>query len=412
MLVAGLIVRYDGYEIVDSAINLKATLIDNAIILGLIFYGTRNIKDAVFLTKAIVAAVTVANIIWIASIRGYIDIGTMSAPAGAAGRVEGPFGHPNETAAVIVALLPACVVIARSSRGFSPAFWLVGAMSAIAMLFMTVSRGAFLAMLIGYPWAAYVFRRYLSLREILLWTCGLIVLGGVILSLLGTHFVALLLERVVTESGSSDVGALSSGRSGFWVRALETMLATPLTLITGFGWNVYDSMAFVYAPHNQYLLTWFELGLVGLCSFVLLLVRTLSTVRSGVDRASPPSRGYLMAFVFGFGAFLIVLFFSNLSHAWTYVWAYAGVSLRMALITLETKTSAPGSVVRREETPTNVRIRGVFGGSSKAGRRLTTSGQATKPLTTTNSASSRIKELGKESRTRCLEGDTHWDSMR
>jgi O-antigen ligase len=249
-------------------------------------------------------------------------------------------------------------------------------MSAIAMLLMTVSRGAFLAMLIGYPWAAYVFRRYVPMRETLLWTGGLVALGAVILSLLGTHFVALLLERVVTESGTSDVGALSSGRSGFWVRALETMLTTPVTLITGFGWDVYDSMGFVYAPHNQYLSTWFELGLVGLGSFVLLLLYTLSTVRFAVDWAGPASRGYLMAFVFGFGAYLIVLFFGNMSHAWTYVWAYAGVSLRMALIALQTKTSAPGGVVRREKTPTNVRDRGVLAGSSKAGRRLTTSEHA------------------------------------
>jgi hypothetical protein len=97
----------------------------------------------------------------------------------------------------------------------------------LAMLLMTASRGAFFAMLIGYSCAAYVFRRYLSLRQILLWTGALIALAAGVLSLLGTHFVALFLERVITESGASDIGVLSSGNTNFWANALDRMIASP-----------------------------------------------------------------------------------------------------------------------------------------------------------------------------------------
>jgi O-antigen ligase len=364
MLVAGLIIRYDGYQLINSAIALKATLVDNAIIFGLFFYGTRSIKDGLFLTKAIVAAVTVANIVCIASIWGYVDIQGVAATPEEGGRVSGPFGHPNETAALIAAVIPAYVAIARSSRGVWPLVWIAGATSSIAMLFMTASRGAFLAMLIGYPWTAYAFRRYVSLRQVLLWAGALIVLGAVVLSLLGTHFVALFLERVVTESGASDVGALSSGRSGIWTRALEKMMTMPITLITGFGWNSYDAMGLHYAPHSQYLLAWFELGLVGLCSFGVLLLRTLSTVRSGVDGAAPLSRGYLMAFVFGFVAFSIAMFFGNLYEPWTYLWAYAGVSLRMALVEADTSAS-PSSPGGEERQRVDLRNQNVIAGKVK-----------------------------------------------
>jgi O-antigen ligase len=349
MLVAGLIIRYEGYHVLDSAVNLKTTLIDQALILALFFYGTRTIKDGVFLTKVLVAAVTVANIICIASIEGHLDIEGVSATPEEGGRVSGPFGHPNGTAALIAAVIPAYVAIARSSGGAWPLVWIAGSTSAVAMLFMTASRGAFLGMLIGYPWAAYTFRRYLSSRQILLWTGASIVLGAVVLSLVGTQFVALFLERVVTESTASDVGALSSGRSDIWVRALEKMITTPITLITGFGWDAYDSMALHYGVHNQYFNFWFELGLVGLCSFVTLLLRTLFTVRSAVDGAAPASRGYLMAFVFGFVAFSITLFFGQMFLPWVYVWAYAGMSLRMALLAVKADTSASVSSLGGEE---------------------------------------------------------------
>jgi hypothetical protein len=369
ILIAGLIVRYDGYHILDSVIALKSELIDDAIILGVFLYGTRTLKDGVFLIKVIVAAVTVANITYIAAFHGYIGIQGIG-PGDCerdclGGRASGPLGHPNGTGALLAAMLPAYVAIARSSRGSSPALWIVGAMCSIAMLLMTASRGAFFAMLIGYCWAAYVFRRYLSLRQILLWTGALIAIGAVVLILAGPHVAALFRERFVTESGASDIGALSSGRTGFWARALGAMMSMPLTFITGFGWNVYETMGFVYAAHSQYLRVWFELGLVGLCAFVFLVLRTLSTVRSSVDWASPLSRRYLIAFVFGFGAFLIALFFGDLYQPWTYVWAYAGVSLRMALVAVEAKDSAPTGAAGGGKRHVGLRDRSVAAATSR-----------------------------------------------
>jgi O-antigen ligase len=366
MLAASFVIHYPGYQLVESLIALKTGLVDNALIFGLFFYGTRTIKDGVFVTKGLVAAVTVANIISIANIEGYLAISGVAATGnGPAGRAIGAFGDPNETAALIVLMIPAYVAIVRSSGGVWPLMWIAGAMSSVAMLLMAASRGAFLAMLLGYPWTAYVFRRHVSLRQVLLWTGVLIAVGVVVLSLVGSHFATLFLERVVTESGASDVGTLSSGRSAIWGRALGRMLSAPLTLITGFGWNAWDSMGFYFAAHNEYLLTWFELGLVGLCSYLFLLLRTFSTARSAVDSASPLARGYLMAFVAGFGAFLIAIFFVLIFQPWAYVWAYAAVSLRMALISLEPHTSATEIAASGDEAQVGPRVQAVVPRSSR-----------------------------------------------
>jgi O-antigen ligase len=182
-------------------------------------------------------------------------------------------------------------------------------------------------------------------------------LGAICLALIGPHFVTLFLERVVTESGASDVGALSSGRSDIWLRAIEKMMAYPVTLITGFGWGVYDTMGFFFATHNYYLQLWFELGLVGLVSFLLLAWRTLATVRASVGRAPTQARGPLMAFVFGFGAFLISLFFAGAGEQCPYVFAVAGASLRMAICARDQSASRerdmtrdPGKALARKPT--------------------------------------------------------------
>jgi len=340
ILVAGLMVRYDSYRIVDSAIALKSSLIDYAVIFGLFFYGTRTVKDSLIVMKAVVIAVTIANVITLASIEGLVNIpGVDSTPGEGQGRVAGQFGGANGTAALVVCILPAFVAFAQASRGVWPLLWICGGLISVTMILVTASRGAMLAVLIAYPWAAYSFRRYVSARQILFCVGGLVIAAAAAFAVVGPHFVTLFLERVVTESTASDVGAFSSGRSDIWLRAIEKMMAYPITLITGFGWNVYDTMGFHYATHNYYLELWFELGLVGLISFVVLGWRTLAVVRASVERAPMPARGALIAFVFGFGAYLISLLFSSAAQPWPYVWALAAVCLRMSLAVLEQAAS-------------------------------------------------------------------------
>jgi len=331
IVVAGLLIHYDAYKIMDAAILLKSTLIDDAVIFGLFFYGTRSVKDALLVIKSVAIMVAIANVISIASIEGFVNIPGVAATPDENGRLAGAFGGPNGTAMMVIFILPAYVAFAQASRGVWPLLWICGGLVSIATLLMTVSRGAMVGLLIAYPLAAYTFRKYVSARQVLYSVGGLVILGAICLALIGPHFVTLFLERVVTESGASDVGALSSGRSDIWLRAIEKMMAYPVTLITGFGWGVYDTMGFFFATHNYYLQLWFELGLVGLVSFLLLAWRTLATVQASIDHAPTEARGPLMAFVFGFGAFLVSLCFGGSGEQSPFVWALAGVSLRMAI---------------------------------------------------------------------------------
>ena len=77
------------------------------------------------------------------------------------------------------------------------------------------------------------------------------------------------------------------------------MFGTPLTLLTGFGWEAYWTFPFRWVTHNHYLQQWFNLGLVGLICSVLLFVVPIRTVNAAANYADPDVRPMLIAFGIG-----------------------------------------------------------------------------------------------------------------
>jgi O-antigen ligase len=114
-----------------------------------------------------------------------------------------------------------------------------------------------------------------------------------------------------------------------WMNALAVMMDHPITLLTGFGWRVYETM-FVLVTHNYYLDQWFGLGLVGLGCLLTILYQTVSTALRAVAAASPQARPFMLALVFGTLGLSICIFFENLDRPWAYVWVYIGFTLRAA----------------------------------------------------------------------------------
>jgi O-antigen ligase len=126
-----------------------------------------------------------------------------------------------------------------------------------------------------------------------------------------------------------------------WSTALRVMMESPWTFITGFGFNVYSTMGFEYAPHNTYLGLLFNLGLPGLAAFLLIIVQAAFAARSAAEIASPEVRAYLIAYVVGFLALCGTIFFVELHEPWLYVWAYTGLMMRVAVCVREEKAVAP-----------------------------------------------------------------------
>lgn len=332
-LLAALVIEYRRYDLVDSAILLKAELLDAAVFFFACFHGVRNQRDIGVVLRAITLAVIAGNAVAITDVLGWTDFGLKVGERGEeAGRVFGTFGHANETATLIASMLPAMVGLAVLAHGVRKWVWIVGALVSAAVLLMTVSRGAYVGVVLGSALAAWLCRDVIPLRRVAAWAFAAVWVVALLVVAVSGLVGDVLTERVLGSSGVIDVGTASSGRTDIWWALIERMMSTPVTLLTGYGWATYSTMPFRYAPHNHYLGLWFELGLVGLLAYVAIIVTCVRRARSALRSAGPQIRPLLVAFIFGISCLSVILVFAELTTPWLYIWAYIGVSMRATLI--------------------------------------------------------------------------------
>jgi O-antigen ligase len=241
---------------------------------------------------------------------------------------------------MVVMLLPVMVVKVMFDRGASRLFWAAGVLFSLSALLMTVSRGAMVGLVLACIWGAFVFRRFLSLGRFAGWFGAAVLVVTVVVVTLGTTYLELLQDRLLGLSFDSDAAEASSGRTMIWGTALKVMMQQPWSFLTGFGFNVYSTMGFEYAPHNAYLGMLFNLGLPGLVAFLLIIVQAAFAARSAAEIAAPAVRAYLIAYVIGFLALCITIFFVELHEPWLYVWAYTGLMMRAAVCVREERAAA------------------------------------------------------------------------
>lgn len=342
-LIVALVIKYHGYNSIVSAMALKAELIDYALYCFVVFYGVQNEDDFRFVLRTLVAVVGVSSILTLTDLVGVTNLGMKVGERGAeADRVFGAFGHANETGSLLACMLPPLVAIAASSRGFARAFWL-GCTAASAVVFiLTVSRGSYVAVLLGYPIAAYLLRSYIPPGRIMTWLLGGV--GGVIVIAVAAAIIdpgaaAAIADRVF-DIGSMNLHQASSGRSDIWGLAVATMMDSPLTLITGFGWNTWSTMPTVFVLHNTYLDQWFNLGLIGLAAYAGIEYLTIVTAKRAVGMSFGAIQADMIAYVFGMMALSIAVFFQNLYTPRPYLWMYCGLVMRGAVLLFDKAAEA------------------------------------------------------------------------
>lgn len=335
-------IKYDGYELLTSLVNLKTAYVDHAIFLIVFFYGAQTLKDSLAVTDALAFGAVIANGITVLDASGVLGLNIIPVRTEniyEIGRVQGAFGEANGHAAVVVLLLPLMVAKVLLTRGLSRAFWAAGVLFSLAALLMTASRGAMLGLILAGIWGAYVFRRFISLGKFAGWVGGAVVVMSIVLISLSATYTEILQDRLLGISFSADASEATSGRSVVWAAALKVMMESPWTFLTGFGFDSYGTMGFEYAPHNTYLGLWFNLGLPGLLAFLLVIVQALFAARSAAEIATPDVRPYLIAFVVGFLALSVAIFFVELHEPWLYAWAYTGLTMRAVVSIRETRAA-------------------------------------------------------------------------
>jgi O-antigen ligase len=334
-LAAGILIQYRGYNLQSSGFDLKIGLYDNAIIFGMFLYGTRTLRDAEFLLKWILLAVAAANAIAIGNATGVFDIGVtvVGAEGNHIGRIYGAFGHANETAALILCLLPAYIAAALSASRAAIGLWVLAGATSGTLLLLTGSRGAFVGLALSAIFGSYICRKLVSWRRA---ASVALTLGAIAIPLcvfasmkLGGVLFHRIAEMFLTTGASDD-------RTQIWRPVLDQMMATPLTLITGFGWGAYDAVGPTFPTHNHYLMLWFELGIIGVGSFLMFLRELVITSIRAAKNAPDATGRYLVAFIYGVIGLAGAIFFTHMFNPWPYIYAYFGLMMRMAVIATQT----------------------------------------------------------------------------
>ena len=359
-------IHYPGYDARNAGIELKSELFDSVLFFFVYFYGMESESDFHLIAKTLAFWIGIANILTLADVAGVIHLGIQVGQNGVeADRVFGVFGHANDTAALIVCVLPMMVAVAMQSRGSARLFWYAGAFASVAVLLLTVSRGAYVGVVLGYGAAVWFCRRYLPTSRVFAWvligsTC--VVIAAALAVALLPQFSQVITERIFSQSMSGSISDASSGRTVIWATTIATMMAHPITLITGYGFFVYQTM-FVLVTHNYYLDQWFGLGLIGLFCLLTIQYQTVATALRAIAAGAGPLRPYMIALVFGMLGLAVSIFFDNMDKPWSYVWIYVGFTLRAAAELVErsqkaeARKSSVGSALEPVGTRPTVRTR-------------------------------------------------------
>ncbi len=325
-------IKYPGFSDLGSLINLKGGLADHLVVFLVFFYGVLNSKDALWLLQLMIWIVVVGNFISVVDDLNLPDLGLINERGD--GRIGGPIGEPNQYAAFLAMFLPAALGLAMVQRGVRRGLAILGFATSVLAFMMAASRGGIVGVVGGAALGAVFLRQFISGKVIVSAIGKMFALAVVAV---GVLYIAgygdLLYERIIGISITGDSYNVSSGRTVIWVVALDKMFEQPLTLITGYGWDTYRHFPeFNLAPHNSYLKIFFELGLIGLVLVLVAFANILRVAREGLRQAESESAIMLFAFVFGLLGILVAIFFIDLYSPWLFIWAYAGVAMRLAVL--------------------------------------------------------------------------------
>lgn len=345
-LVVVLLVDYQGYDPLETFIAFKSQFADHLIIFLAFFYGITRVKDAVWLFRLLIWIVLLSNIVTVIDGLNVPDLGIVMERRD--GRMGGLVGDSNDYGTFVAFFLPAIVALFLSCSRKARPLALIGIVASIFALAITASRGAYVAALGGAVMGTFYLRSYIATKTIIQYSVSLVLVCVVaLIVVLNTEYRDLLMDRF-SETQTSQVQDLSSGRTAIWSALLERMAENPTTFVTGYGWQAFENANFRYATHNRYLNLLFNLGLIGLFLFLLTSANVIKLARNAIAVGDDETKGFLVAFVFGFSAMLVSLLTSDVNAPWIFIWASSGLAVRIAVETVA-KATPPTPVDVRSE---------------------------------------------------------------
>jgi hypothetical protein len=315
------------YPSFKALMTLKNEVVDNMLFFLVFFFGANNYDEAKKIFLYALHLIAVMTILTAVDTTSFVNLGILGQDE--SGRVAGPIGGANQYGAFMAFFVPLFAAMAVGSKGVARLFWWLVFLCGFALLVASGSRGTYVAMLsaalIGLKFISPFFDRQGIQRAALQLVAVLAVI---------TVGVALtnqeLVQRRIEQSTSSDMHEMSSGRTSIWRATILVQSEKPATFLYGNGWNSHENSGIWKSAHNTYLQILFELGIMGLIFFMILLASVVRQVRVLVQRTVDKERILMSGIAFGLFGVIVSIFFVELYSVWFYIWSFLGMSLRIA----------------------------------------------------------------------------------
>jgi len=315
------------YPSFNGLMALKNEIVDNFLFFLVFFFGANSHEDAKKIFLFALHLIAIMTMLTIVDVSALFDLGIME--QGPDGRVSGPIGSSNQYGAFMAFFVPIFAAMAMGSKGVARPYWWFIFLCGFGLLIATGSRGTYVAMLaavvIGVKFIKPYFDRR-AIRRVGLQLAAVLVVITVSVAVTNLELVASRLEQ----STSTDMDQLSSGRTAIWRATILVQAENPYTFFYGNGLNSHEKSGIWKSAHNTYLLILYELGLVGLIMFLILLFSIIRQVRTLVKRTEGKERILMSGVAFGFFGVIVAIIFLDLYSPWFYVWSFLGMSLRIA----------------------------------------------------------------------------------
>jgi O-antigen ligase len=254
-------------------------------------------------------------------------------------RVPSTVGGPVVFGGYLVSVIPLLMVMAMTSRGLARAIWLSGAGVSIVALSLTLTRGAWLAAVVGWTFVVVAvgwseWRRQIMVGISL--AAAVVVAGAVLTTLVATpaQIGARVATTVVTESGSV------ASRLYIWDRTSQLVRARPLL-----GWGIetlreifpYDRESLVRyfglrpviidRAHNDTLQMAVSVGVPGAAAYIAFWIFVIAAALRVWRRESGAGRILAAGWLGALTSYLVQAQFSFSSVAVTpIIWLLAGAA--------------------------------------------------------------------------------------
>lgn len=311
------------YDTMRGLASLKNKMIDLYLLMFIFRFLVSSRDDFIWLIKAVVVMMFVSAFLTLIDFVNMPDLGIVGTYKG---RIEGPIGGANQYGSLLAFLLPISIGTMPRKPGFARWFWRIGILITVILLIGTGSRGAYVGMIAGSAAAVVYMRDYVDLRTVARMTISALGMATVLIIaylMLNPDFLVNLVEKSTT----GDLETASSGRWAIWGAALGVMLEVPYTFLVGYGWNSFESSGIWKSAHSVYFNHFFEVGIIGLAIFIILIRNIVQRSRACLKRADDEASILTKSFVISMFVLAIDIIFVTPSAAWSVMWILIGLML-------------------------------------------------------------------------------------